>query len=96
MNLDTIIKAGAVITAIGVIGSGTLYVSSTYATKDAVKVAETKADIAISEHIRYLSNELGRLESQAKAGKASQYDLNQIKYLQEKLEQLQKIQREGV
>jgi hypothetical protein len=58
-------------------------------------VAMTKADIALSEHIRYLSIEIGRLENKIKAGQGTRYDHDQLKYLREKLDQLQKVQRGG-
>jgi hypothetical protein len=60
-----------------------------------LKKVETKADMGLSEDVRRLITDIGLVESKIKAGKGTRYDHEQLKYLREKFEQLQKTQRGG-
>ena len=93
MNITTIKTTLGIIIAAGTIGGSGVWLATTYATNEELQQVSSKADIAISEHIRYLLTEIARLESKLKAGKGTQYDRDQLKYLRQKLEQLQNAQR---
>ena len=66
-----------------------------FASAETVRIVGTKADVSLNEHINYISKEIGRLESKIQSGQGKRYDHDQLKYLREKLDSLQKIQRGG-
>jgi hypothetical protein len=67
-------------------------VVTTKADKSDLIIVAAKAEVSLNEHVRYLSAEISLLESKFKAGKATEYDKEQLRFLRDKLSSLQKIQ----
>lgn len=66
-----------------------------FASADDLRVASTKAEVSLNEHINYIAKEIGWLEGKIKSGRGNNDDREQLKYLRKKLDSLQKIQRGG-
>ena len=92
MNITTIKTTLGIIIAAGTIGGSGVWLATTYATNEELQQVSSKADIAISEHIRYLLTEIARLESKLKAGKGTQYDRDQVESLEQMFHSLKLLQ----
>jgi len=99
MNVATLSAAlGLIIT----ISGGTYYVVDKVAWKDDLvaweddlMVVASKADYALDKQMEYTLTRINALEQKAKDGKATQYDLEQLRYHREELKRLRALRRGG-
>jgi len=92
MNIATLLGA---LTLITTISGGTWYVSENFARQDDLVVVASKADYALDKQMEYLLSQINRLDSKARAGKATEYDMEQIRYMREELKRLRALRRGG-
>lgn len=93
MNLATISAGIGIVTALGLGGWNAKSALDQKADRIEVAAVDSKADVSLTEHINYISAEVSRLESKFKHGQATEYEKEQLKYLRQKMESLQTIQR---
>jgi len=92
LNITTLLGA---LTLITTISGGTWYVSENFARQDDLVVVASKADYALDKQMEYLLSQINRLDSKARAGKATEYDMEQIRYMREELKRLRALRRGG-
>ena len=73
---------------ISTIAGSTWFAATTFAKESDLKVANTKAEVALDISIDSLVAQLALLESKPKK---TPYDLTKIKYLQEEIKRLRKL-----
>ncbi len=85
MELKTL---SIIISVVFSISAATWFVADTFATNDDLKLASTKAEVALDISIDSLIAKLVLLESKPKK---TAYDLAKIKYLQDEISRLKKL-----
>jgi len=90
MNVATLSAAlGLIIT----ISGGTYYVVDKVAWQDDLMVVSSKTDYVLDKQMEYTLSRINLLEQKAKEGKATQYDLEQLRYHREDLKRQRAIRQ---
>ena len=90
MSLGTI---STIVSLVGALGGGGYVVATTFATNSDLQVVASRTDYIMDKQIESLIGQINLLEAKARAGKATQYDIEQLKYLREELVRMRAIRR---
>jgi len=90
MTLGSISAAVALLASLS---GGVWWVATEVAMKDDLVVVASKADYALDKQMEYLLSQINRLDAKARAREASQYDMEQLRYLREELKRLRALRR---
>jgi len=94
--MECIVNVATLSAALGLIitiSGGTYYIVDKVAWQEDLTVVASKTDYVLDKQMEYTLSRINQLEQKAKEGKATQYDLEQLRYHREELKRLRSIRR---